>query len=550
MKLSNLSLVDLKKKGKKNSINRKISLKDKSKKQKGGNIEVLNRQLLLILLNCTEEELLNKEVIYLFFKDEIRINYKIDKDAFIGLHKLEVLEISLYKIVEIEKGSFKDLVNLQILRLTGSGLTEIEENTFNDLQNLEELYLNSNPLIKLENNTFNGLNNLKLLDLESTEITTIEEESFSKLSELRVLRFNYSIIKDFFSMKNLYNLKELDLSYSSYLYKIEKDTFKGLDQLVSLNLLSCNIHIIEDYSFQILENLKILNLSNNNLISLSKNTFVGLYNLKRLDLSDSIGTFLDEKSLIKLFSINNINSLENININAMRKINSRELLLIKSRLRRDFPLDKFIDANLKLKEFLIKKNNNNTVKEDAEFFFMKVGYILEDFFKLVFLPKTYNFDYNNVINDINIFFNINNKKVVIKNMDNNNNKKNLILKDEKMYTLKKKVYNKFKKESVMIQTLNSNNNISNNKIIFIPNISENDMIFIEKYLVNNKYFDEEDLDIHVLLKLLNAFNYLDIPNIINTIFFKILFQLPLYSNVDFKKVFFRKATKIILKEYS
>jgi Leucine-rich repeat (LRR) protein len=85
----------------------------------------------------------------------------IAPDTFVGLKRLENLELYLNEISFINASTFNDLINLQNLYLSSNQLYQIEETTFGHLTNLVDLRLSENYLTYIPRNTFANNFNLK-----------------------------------------------------------------------------------------------------------------------------------------------------------------------------------------------------------------------------------------------------------------------------------------------------------------------------------------------------------------------------------------------------
>jgi Leucine-rich repeat (LRR) protein len=116
---------------------------------------------------------------------------------------------------------------------------------------------------ELKKSDFSGLSNLQWLDLIGGELP-------------------WDVIK------NLDNLKELDLGYNN-LSELPPGTFDGLGNLQTLDLSDNNLSELPPGIFDGLYNLQGLYLGNNNLNELPPGVFDGLDNLLALDLDGNPG---------------------------------------------------------------------------------------------------------------------------------------------------------------------------------------------------------------------------------------------------------------------
>ena len=108
--------------------------------------------------------------------------------------------------------------------------------------NLQRLVLAKNHIFQVDEKAFNNLKNLDGLDLSHNNLTRVPTFStFASISQLR----------------------ELDLSGNPVGPTLFGFSFKGLRNLVSLKLRSCNIHTIQTRAFNSLRNLQWVELDDN-----------------------------------------------------------------------------------------------------------------------------------------------------------------------------------------------------------------------------------------------------------------------------------------------
>ena len=263
----------------------------------------------------------------------------IQKDAFKGISKLEYLNLKEIKINILDENVFEDIKYLKRLEL--KDFCSLNFNPFRCFERLESISSDFNVfeqkltklisvnclnkinelIVSVDNfeNTINFIKNSRL-NLSNLKISMIRMKGDEKqmqiidLPTIKMLSLNGNFKFESISLKNLINLKDLDLSGNNILFtKNHNNLLSNLTNLFSLNL-SFNLKFDVDSSFFIgLENLRLLNLegtkcelkdklfehltnletldlANSNITNqeLNELTFYGLRNLKKLDLSHSI----------------------------------------------------------------------------------------------------------------------------------------------------------------------------------------------------------------------------------------------------------------------
>lgn len=112
---------------------------------------------------------------------------KIDSNAFKGLNKLEIIDLTNNQIKQLNGNVFDGLCSLHRLCLENCQIVEIDINTFYGLSNLVKLDLDKNKLTYLDSNWFNGLVNLEVLYLHENKISKIYPKCFSGLKKIKFL---------------------------------------------------------------------------------------------------------------------------------------------------------------------------------------------------------------------------------------------------------------------------------------------------------------------------------------------------------------------------
>ncbi len=210
----------------------------------------------------------------------------LQKNTFISLRGLEILDLRYSVITTIEDGAFAGLDSLKTLYLANSTIGPQWKPSINlfpsnvhelNLDNIEVhgvySFWNLNQLIKLSlrksthfplnNMSFPLKNSLLHLDLTSSSLNNLPHEPFAMLS----------------------NLKILDMSSCKLTF--EMHLFHKLNNLETLNLADCNINQIEPGLFRDQVKLHTLDLSRNFIKDCSDSLFLPLSGLQQLYLGEN-----------------------------------------------------------------------------------------------------------------------------------------------------------------------------------------------------------------------------------------------------------------------
>lgn len=194
------------------------------------------------------------------------------------------------------------LPNLKALNLAHSSIKTI---TFGDhLAGLESICLRQNRLESLHA-SFGKLVNLRSLDLYRNRIklTVGMFESYEKLEDLNLrdaLEYRIrSINKQVF--RGLKSLKSLNLGYNKLVH-LDHEMFAYMPRLKRLYL-KANKLTLESNTFAYLKELKYLDLSSNCLRNLPDGVFSSFVRLKCLDLSDNYGFEINQKTFDWLMNL-------------------------------------------------------------------------------------------------------------------------------------------------------------------------------------------------------------------------------------------------------
>lgn len=237
---------------------------------------------------------------------------------------LRELDLSNNNIEEMNDKSFEGLQNLIHLNLSGNNILDITNNTFQPLKSLNDLDL-SNTGITTENlwipltvnslhltgnnwNSFNtsiicNLQDIKFLDLSRNNLMNIELPPLPSLQILNISQNNiHNLSHNAFSalpslhtlildrnpfskitvpiFQQLSHLQYLSLSHLDNLVYLNRDAFRGLHSLTTLQMSDNHqLEYIHVTLFADLVNAKMINISYNNITALHPVTFSSMNNV-------------------------------------------------------------------------------------------------------------------------------------------------------------------------------------------------------------------------------------------------------------------------------
>lgn len=192
--------------------------------------------------------------------------------AFVGLDRLEYLNLSWNSIRQLRSSNVLTPVPLKVLDLSRNRLSAIERDAFIHLIHLEELSLRHNAIQFLDRGIFGGLFGLKTLSVANNHISAIAPDTFAELHSL--IRLDLSdnslaqITGDMFGLRGL-PLRQLFLR-KNYLKTIPGDTFHAVPYIEVLSLSHNQIAKFTDNLFVPLKSLRKLDINNNEIIEISK----------------------------------------------------------------------------------------------------------------------------------------------------------------------------------------------------------------------------------------------------------------------------------------
>jgi len=219
----------------------------------------------------------------------------LEKDSFVSMSELNILEINECGLRTVELGAFNGLRELTVLEMHHNEISDILPGTFEYMNCLEYLDLSYNRIKHLNSAVFSGLEpfnlltKLKRLLMNVNEITEILPGTFENMSNLEYLDLSYNRIKHLNSavFSELLNLNQVVLSKNKLQY-IHPHTFLGLPNIKRLHLFgNIALQIPTDRLFINSLSLSQLDISYCNISSLSVETLSNISALEWLDLSDN-----------------------------------------------------------------------------------------------------------------------------------------------------------------------------------------------------------------------------------------------------------------------
>ena len=251
----------------------------------------------------------------------------VGQNAFSQLPSLEELYLLTNGLEQIEDRAFEDTENLKFISLQSNSLTSIPSlgrqpklqklilqgnsiknatfpTSFAESNGLYYIGLSNNAIKTLDNDTFKFLGNISVssLLLSNNKLTRIEAGAFDRLAaitslklgqnplnntglkvalnslrgknivsiDISGLRLNGRLLNDTFKPLLDTALTTLGMRYNA-IPKLFSNSFIGLDDLLHLDISSCQITETETNAFAGLDKLQILNLQKNKLMSVPEN---------------------------------------------------------------------------------------------------------------------------------------------------------------------------------------------------------------------------------------------------------------------------------------
>ncbi|XP_014214618.1 insulin-like growth factor-binding protein complex acid labile subunit [Copidosoma floridanum] len=187
--------------------------------------------------------------------------------AFNGLSKLKVLSIQHTPLAHIGEFSFAALQNVTTILLAHNRIAYIAGKAFAGSSQIQFIMLTHNPLVVIQSNAFSGLTYVENLVLPGG-IADIEPDAFNGFEYVGLLKMPYMDLKDGLKANTFRGLKHVlkIMIQTSDLRIIRKDSFVGLDQVGSLNIISSKIDAIEEFHLNANYSVSILRFQKNHVL--------------------------------------------------------------------------------------------------------------------------------------------------------------------------------------------------------------------------------------------------------------------------------------------
>jgi Leucine-rich repeat (LRR) protein len=274
------------------------------------------------------------------------------------LYNLEYLEIEENKITLINETHFQFYFYLSSLNLNSNPIESIHKNTFKSLKLLKTLWVSNTKIDSLFLNS-----NLKELDFSylNASISGIEQ-----LTNIEWINLANSKVNCSFGLFLRSSTKYVDFSYNQFKWENDSKMFNLLGSaLAVLKLRQTNLQILDQINLKNLTNLKHLDLSFNNLSFICQDSFEFNLNLEYLDLSSN---HLYEFSIVlnKLKYLNLDNNQINSTNELLKDYYSIEILkMTNNRLDKypSFEMSQIKSENVEtFLEFHLNQNQINEIK--------------------------------------------------------------------------------------------------------------------------------------------------------------------------------------------
>ncbi|KAI4890465.1 hypothetical protein NFI96_004429 [Prochilodus magdalenae] len=231
----------------------------------------------------------------------------LNREDFIRLEKLEMLDISQNKLTELPDNVFEPLSSLRNLDLSSNQITHISQDSFAGLKLLERLYLYNNAIKSIHPAAFDGLEQLLELKLQGNQLTTMpalkmphlvlldlrfnkipspgpSDLQTPKLESLKLAGLGLITLNEEL-LGGLKNLHELDISNNQL--KAFPPVLREARELVTLSLAGNPMGPLKWEDIEDLTELQELDISNLSLQTLPESMTQLFPHLKRLTVAEN-----------------------------------------------------------------------------------------------------------------------------------------------------------------------------------------------------------------------------------------------------------------------
>jgi len=230
--------------------------------------------------------------------------WRSNMDKFPSLRKclgLERISIIKNKLKVINAEAFSGLPRLSEINLYQvQSLPKIHRDTFKNLPSLIKLDLSNYPLAFFPN--FQGTRMLEQLYLDNCRLESVDGEFCKHVPRLTTLHLKHNRLNTLPSMSKCVGLMTMNL-LKNRITTLDKDTFNGLNKLLSLTLTDNYLKVIPNTLFALTPNLAFLHLSHNMIKEIGPKAFSNISKLELLDISHNLLTHLPSGGLQSLNEI-------------------------------------------------------------------------------------------------------------------------------------------------------------------------------------------------------------------------------------------------------
>ncbi|KAL5280653.1 Tl.2 family protein [Megaselia abdita] len=190
-----------------------------------------------------------------------RVTDNKDSNALKFLPELKKLSLKKLRLEnkEFDTKLFRRLYNLTNFECYDCGIEKIKDGGFDDFEKVEFFSIYDTKVDRLPHNLLSRMDRLKMFEFYGNDLTEIPKD----LLPTSVVSINFG---------------------RNFIRKLDKNQFKGLNNLETLLLDNNLIEKIDKKAFKHVENIQILKLNNNKIKRLDLRVFGYLDNLRELDL--------------------------------------------------------------------------------------------------------------------------------------------------------------------------------------------------------------------------------------------------------------------------
>ncbi|KAK2715467.1 toll-like receptor Tollo [Artemia franciscana] len=239
--------------------------------------------------------------------------------TFQGLIELRYLSLANNQLRKVDSNLLVDSSQIEFLDFSCNNIEIISNGAFRNMKNLETLLLPHNKLQSLNFDMLKGPSSIKFLSLENNQISRIDPMTLSCcpiLDHLVVSKNNLSV---FPNVKELQNLKSLDLGYNK-ISSLRDDALSNISSLETLSLAHNKLKFVTDDSFRDLKHLKVLDLSSNQIEYIETNSFSHIEDLQALRIDNNklaeVGDILVRSSKFEWLNIS-ANQISHLNFSKL-----------------------------------------------------------------------------------------------------------------------------------------------------------------------------------------------------------------------------------------